>query len=151
MLTFNLEPFQNNIDAALQEVKTQRLIERIWSGDHTVWKSDPTEIVNRLGWLRCPQTMLREIPEIQAFVEGTQAGGFTRALLLGMGGSSLAPEVFAKAFTAQQGFLGLTVLDTTDPSAIHACWSGLDPERTLVIVSTKSGGTVETLSLFKFF
>jgi glucose-6-phosphate isomerase len=84
-------------------------------------------------------------------VEKVRGDGYTHALLLGMGGSSLAPEVFRKTFGVKDGYLDLAVLDSTDPGAVLAHAERLDPEKTLFIVSTKSGGTVETLSFFKFF
>ena len=139
------------MDRALAEMAQDRVIERIWAGDHTVWRPEPDEIVNRLGWLSGPETMARQLEEIRGFAEEVRAEGFTHALLLGMGGSSLAPEVFRKVFGVEEGFLDLGVLDSTDPGAVLAQTDRLDPARALFIVSTKSGGTVETLSFFKFF
>jgi len=80
-----------------------------------------------------------------------RTAGYTQVLLLGMGGSSLAPEVFRKTFGVKKGFLDLAVLDSTDPGAVHHHEKSLDLGKTLFIVSTKSGGTVETLSFFKYF
>jgi glucose-6-phosphate isomerase len=88
---------------------------------------------------------------MRALTIAARADGYTQALLLGMGGSSLAPEVLRKTFGVQAGFLDLAVLDSTDPGAVLAASDAQDPARTLYVVSTKSGGTVETLSLFKFF
>ncbi len=95
--------------------------------------------------------MQKRLSEIAAVVEGVRADGFNFALLLGMGGSSLAPEVFRKVFGAAEGFLDLAVLDSTDPGAVLAFAERLDLGRTLFIVSTKSGGTVETFSFMKYF
>jgi transaldolase/glucose-6-phosphate isomerase len=114
-------------------------------------KPQPTEITNRLGWLHSPDIMLEHVRAITDVVDAVRADGYTHALLLGMGGSSLAPEVFRRTFGVKEGYLDLAVLDSTDPRAVlaHAEW--LDMTRTLFIVSTKSGTTTETISFFKFF
>jgi glucose-6-phosphate isomerase len=127
------------------------VVERIWRGDHRVWKPEPTEIANRLGWLASPQAMLPRLAEIAAVAGEVRAEGYAFALLLGMGGSSLAPEVFRKVFGRAGGWLDLAVLDSTDPGAVLARAEGLDLERTLFVVSTKSGGTVETFSFLRYF
>ncbi len=147
----SLGQIQNQVDSALLRMDEQKLIERIWEGDHTVWKPDPTEITNRLGWLRIDETMPGSISQINALVDAVRNDGYTNALLLGMGGSSLAPEVMRKTFSVQPGYLDLAVLDSTDPEAVLEYSSRLDPAKTLYIVSTKSGGTVETASFFKYF
>lgn len=148
---FRLEKYQSNIDTALRDLRENDILARIWSHDHTVWKPEPTEITNRLGWLHSPEVMSQALPEINAFGDEIRAEGFTHALLLGMGGSSLAPEVFRFTFGVQAGYLDLAVLDSTDPGAVLAHANRLDPAKTLFIVSTKSGGTVETFSFFKYF
>ncbi len=132
-------------------MKRERILGRIWAHDHTVWKPEPTEISNRLGWLHSMDVMQSAIPEIQALVDAMRKAGYTQALLLGMGGSSLAPEVFRSIFGVQAGYLDLAVLDSTAPGAVLAHARQFDPASSLYIVSTKSGGTVETLSFFKFF
>jgi transaldolase/glucose-6-phosphate isomerase len=145
-----LGPYQEQVDAALEEVQRDRIIPRIWEHDYTVWKSEPDEITNRLGWLHSPEQMPSAIPGLRKFVADLRDEGYTQALLLGMGGSSLAPEMFGKTFGIQDGFLDLGVLDSTDPGAVLGWVNRLDLSRTLFIVSTKSGGTVETLSFFKY-
>lgn len=149
--TFHLGDYQNAVDAALEDLKTNRIMSRIWTHDHTVWKSEPDEITNRLGWLNIADRMIEMVPRLESLVNGVRADGYTHALLLGMGGSSLAPEVFRETFGVANGYLDLAVLDSTDPGAVLAYAEQLDPRRTLFLVSTKSGGTVETLSFFKFF
>jgi transaldolase/glucose-6-phosphate isomerase len=147
----SLGRYQAVVDRALANLRDNSLMSRIWKHDHTVWKSDPTEITNRLGWLHSPEVMMENIPEINAFVEAVRRDGYTHALLLGMGGSSLAPEVFRFTFGVKPGCLDLAVLDSTDPGAVLHHARRLDLKKTLFIVSTKSGGTVETFSLFKYF
>jgi glucose-6-phosphate isomerase len=139
------------VASALAAARRDRVVRRIWEGDHTLWKPDPDGVADRLGWLRAPQNMAPRLPEIASLVEGVRAEGFTHALLLGMGGSSLAPEVLRKVFGVREGHVDLAVLDTTDPGEVLEGAETLDPRRTLFIVSTKSGGTVETVSLMKYF
>jgi transaldolase/glucose-6-phosphate isomerase len=150
-LSASLGSYQDAVDTALAEMKNQRIIDRIWAHDHTVWKPQPTEITNRLGWLHTAEVMMDNLHRLEALVEDVRADGYTHALLLGMGGSSLAPEVLRKTFGVKGGYLDLAVLDSTDPGAVLAHAERLDLAQTLFIVSTKSGGTVETLSFFKFF
>ena len=109
------------------------------------------EIGDRLGWLTISDAMLERADELVAFARGCAADGLTDAVLLGMGGSSLAPEVLWRTFGATDGALALHVLDSTDPAAILAVREQIDLEHTLFVVSTKSGGTIETLSLFEYF
>jgi glucose-6-phosphate isomerase len=142
---------QAAVETSLTELRDHRILARIWAHDHTVWKPDPTEISNRLGWLHSPEVMADAIPTITELVDAVRRDGFTHALLLGMGGSSLAPEVFRKTFGVAENYLDLAVLDSTDPGAVRTQARRLDPAKTLFIVSTKSGGTVETLSFFKYF
>jgi transaldolase/glucose-6-phosphate isomerase len=133
------------------ELDKNKIIERIWQHDYTVWQSEPTEITNRLGWLHTPEDMVAEVDRIHQFVTQVKADGFTEVLLLGMGGSSLAPELFAKTFGTAVSGLPLRVLDSTDATAVQTYAKTADLAHTLFIVSTKSGGTVETLSFFKYF
>ncbi len=148
----NLGKFQANIDEAIARFWEQHIMARIWKHDHTVWKPDPAEITNRLGWLHSPETTMNAFDEINEFMTDVKNSGFTNALLLGMGGSSLAPEVFQLIFGVNKnGFLDLMILDSTDPAAVLEYKNQFDPTKTLYIVSTKSGGTVETLSFMKFF
>ena len=144
-------PLNRAAAGALADLENERIVERIWQIDHTVWREDPAEISNRLGWLHSPVVMSAEIGGIARFTDEVRAAGFTDALLLGMGGSSLAPEVFRRTFGVREGFLDLQVLDSTDPAAVAGHAERLDFSNTLFIVSTKSGGTVETLSFFKYF
>jgi glucose-6-phosphate isomerase len=146
-----LGPLASAVRRRLKEFDTDDIVSRIWSHDHTVWKPDPTEITNRLGWLTLPAGMRRRIPELKAFARQVAADGFTHAVLLGMGGSSLAPEMFARTYGTAPGALELTVLDTTHPATIARVEASLDLDHTLFIVASKSGTTLETLSHFEHF
>lgn len=141
----------NRYDKLLSRFERERTLSRIWAHDYTVWKANPAEITNRLGWLHTPFSMMRELDHLAAFAEGVRAGGFDHAMLLGMGGSSLAPETFARTFGAAPKSLDVSVLDSTHPEAVSAAEARLDLSRTLFLVATKSGTTTETLSLFRYF
>jgi len=150
-MSFRPESCRAAAGEARKAMAAGRVAERIWRKDHTLWKPEPKGIADRLGWLDSPRAMQGRLAEIASVVEGVRADGFNFALLLGMGGSSLAPEVFRKVFGAADGFLDLAVLDSTDPGAVLARAERLDLKRTLFIVSTKSGGTVETFSFMRYF
>jgi len=126
-------------------------IGRTWAKDHTLWKPDPTEITDRLGWLTVAEAMKAEVAGLREFAREAAADGFTDAVVLGMGGSSLAPEVFRETFGVAPGALDLHVLDSTDPGQVIALEDRLDLARTLFVVSSKSGGTIETRSQFDYF
>jgi len=136
---------------ALEEIRDQRVMQRIWAHDHTVWRDDPAGITNRLGWLHSPKVMAAAVPEMTAAADEVRAEGYEKALLLGMGGSSLAPQVYRLTFGVKEGHLDLSVLDSTDPGAVLSQAESHDPAKTLFVVSTKSGSTVETLSFMKYF
>jgi transaldolase/glucose-6-phosphate isomerase len=150
-LEFSTSVLSSWVGRAMCSAKRKKLLLRLWDHDYTLWSDSPDEIENRLGWLNLPESMQPEIGEIDKFVGQAKADGFDFALLLGMGGSSLAPDVFRRIFDAAEGYLNLAVLDSTDPQAVLAAAEKLDYRKTLFIVSTKSGGTVETLSFFKYF
>jgi len=147
----NLGAYQTLVDNAMADMAENEITKRIWAQDYTVWKPEPSEITNRLGWLHIAETMQDRLGRLEKLAENLRAEGYTHALLLGMGGSSLAPEVLRKTFGVSAGFLDLAVLDSTDPGAVLAFADRLDLKRTLFIVATKSGGTAETLSFFRFF
>ena len=138
-------------DEVRKALRENRFVERIRQKDYTLWKPEPKDITDRLGWLESPRAMMGRLSEIEEVVAGIRADGYTFALLLGMGGSSLAPEVFRRVFGVADGFLDLAVLDSTDPGAVLDYAGRLDLKRTLFIVSTKSGGTVETFSFLRYF
>jgi transaldolase/glucose-6-phosphate isomerase len=148
----SLGAYQEAVDAALEEMVRDCIVTRIWAHDHTLWKPEPAEITNRLGWLHIAGAMQAQRDRLQELVDSVRADAYTDVLLLGMGGSSLAPEVFANVFEGQIVNLPhLEVLDSTVPGTVLAQAQRLDPARTLFIVATKSGGTAETLSFFKYF
>jgi glucose-6-phosphate isomerase len=128
---------------------------RLWEADPTLWKADDEAhqriIANSLGWLDIAEEVQGQLEGLKDFVEDVRGEGFRHAVLLGMGGSSLAAECMFYALGLEPGYLDLTVLDTTDPTAIAAAEERLDLEATLFIVASKSGGTTETASLHAYF
>jgi transaldolase/glucose-6-phosphate isomerase len=157
------EPLKGAIVERVRLAEQEGVARRIWQHDASLWGGGP-EITNRLGWLTIVHSMRPRVGELREFVRSCVEDGLTDAVLLGMGGSSLAPEVLRASFAAARegaspngraagtdGALRLHVLDSTDPGAVLAVEHAVDLERTLFLVSTKSGGTIETLSLFRHF
>jgi transaldolase/glucose-6-phosphate isomerase len=124
---------------------------RVWRHDEALWGGPGPEIGDRLGWLTISEALLEDVPDLQAFAAACVDEGLRDVVLLGMGGSSLGPEVLRQSFGPIKGGMDLHVLDSTDPAAILAVEGDIDLEKTLFLVSSKSGGTLETLSQFKHF
>lgn len=150
-MTITSGDLKAKVDARLQEMDKSGVMSRIYARDYTVWSRSPKEITNRLAWLFLPSDILDSADGMEQFARDIVSKGYTRALLLGMGGSSLAPEVMRAVFGVREGYLDLVVIDSTDPDFLAAESRKIDPAKTLFIVSTKSGTTVETLSFFKYF
>jgi transaldolase/glucose-6-phosphate isomerase len=143
-------------DAVADRVKRateEEVAKRVWERDPTLWGGDAQtpEISDRLGWLTVSETMLEHAADLDALVTECREAGYTDAVLLGMGGSSLGPEVLRQSFGQIPGGLRLQVLDSTHPDAITAVQGSIDIAKTVFIVSSKSGGTVETLSHYHHF
>ena len=141
----------DGVEDALAGLRSGDVVGRIWRRDHTVWKPDPTEIVDRLGWLTVTDLMCEQAPALRAFASEVRDEGYRHVVLLGMGGSSLGPEVLRQTFGSAEGYPELAVLDSTVPSWVRWLTDAIDPARTLFLVSSKSGGTIETLSGYRYF
>ncbi len=125
---------------------------RLWQKDPTLWAPSPQpEIADRLGWLNLPEMRREQVDDLTAFATEIKIAGFRHVVVLGMGGSSLAPDVFRATFEPAAGYPVLVVLDSTHPAAVRAVEAQVDLARTLFIVSSKSGTTVEPLSFFRYF
>lgn len=138
----------------LSNAEEDGLAERIWKHDPTVWSGDPEDIATieqRLGWLDVVPRMRKHLAELAAFVESIRADGMQHVVLLGMGGSSLAPEVWTRVFGSREGYPRLVVLDTTDPVTIASVERSVNVAHTLFVVASKSGTTIETRSHFEYF
>jgi transaldolase/glucose-6-phosphate isomerase len=144
--------FDATVERRLEELARARVVARIWAKDPTVWNgdADTPEIRDRLGWLSVADTMAAETGRLAAFADEVRAD-FSRVVLCGMGGSSLAPEVLRRTFGAAAGYPSLTVLDSTDPRAIAAAVPERDLAQTLFLISSKSGTTLEPDCLFRYF
>jgi transaldolase / glucose-6-phosphate isomerase len=141
------------VERRLESWRAEAFGKRLWQKDPTLWTSDPKtpEIVNRLGWLDLPESMRPRLAALQGLAEAARSDGLRDAVVLGMGGSSLAPEVFARTFGPAPGFPAGRVLDSTHPAAVAALAADLDLARTWFVVSSKSGTTTEMLSFFYLF
>ncbi|MBI4312440.1 MAG: glucose-6-phosphate isomerase [Chloroflexi bacterium] len=142
---------QAAVDEALASLQRQDTVRRLWRRDHTLWKQDPAEISDRLGWLDTPMSMRPHLPALKDFAREARAGGIRRVVVLGMGGSSLGPEALRRTFASAPGFPALHVLDSTVPASVQAMSNAIDPAGTLFLVSSKSGSTIEPLSFYKHF
>jgi transaldolase/glucose-6-phosphate isomerase len=143
-----------DVHATLDQLQQQRFPQRLWERDPSLWKNDPAHqavIRNALGWLRVSNAMLGHLEALASFVQEVRSAGFTHAVVLGMGGSSLCPDVCRATFGTAPGFLQLHVLDSTVPASVAQIEKSVDLAHTLFLVSSKSGGTVEPISFFKYF
>ncbi len=152
-ITLHLGELQANVDAAVQRADKEKLIERIWKKDATLWKSDDAHkkiIANALGWLAVAEEMQKSVAEIRDFAENVRRD-FTHIVVLGMGGSSLCSEVVRRVFGKKSGYPELLVLDSTVPEAVRNLESRIDLARTLFIVASKSGTTTEPMMFHRYF
>jgi glucose-6-phosphate isomerase len=141
-------------DAAVEQARTEEWATRLFDRDVTLWSDDSDvqkSIAERLGWLGAPVDFADNVPALEGFGDGIVAAGFTTAVVAGMGGSSLAPDVLHRTFGSQEGYLDLRILDSTDPAAVAAVFDGLDPLKTLVIIASKSGTTTEPNAFLAYF
>src|ERR1700754_861318 len=146
------ERYADAVSTRLRTALDADVVGRIWRKDGTLWAPEGTpEVTNRLGWLDIAELTRGHVPDLDAFREELVSDGYTDVIVLGMGGSSLAPEVFRQSFGAQDRGLTLHVLDSPHPAEIDKYLKTLDLRKTLAIVSSKSGGTIEPNSMFKAF
>ncbi|HEV8489708.1 MAG TPA: hypothetical protein VGQ58_07985 [Candidatus Limnocylindrales bacterium] len=136
-------------DEAVARARDEHWAERLFDRDPSLWSSDSrvqAAIADRLGWLDAPEHFSAHIPDLEGFAQGAVAAGFRTAVVMGMGGSSLAPEVLVRTFGVKDGAVKLEILDSTDPDAVNRLLDALDPLSTLWIVASKSGTTTEPLA-----
>jgi glucose-6-phosphate isomerase len=147
-------PVPESVLHRIETLQAQSFGERLWRKDPSLWKTDPASqksIVGALGWLRVVEQMRGQLDDLAEFVREVRQAGFRHVLHLGMGGSSLAPLVFARSFAPADGHLRLSVLDTTDPASVAAVEQGLPLADTLFILASKSGTTAEVHALGEYF
>ncbi|MFO0774951.1 MAG: glucose-6-phosphate isomerase [Nitrospiraceae bacterium] len=139
------------VEQALQQLRDQRVVARLWERDHRLWKPEPTEIANRLGWLTLVEQPVLDQSQLNALRAHVRQERIRDVVLLGMGGSSLGPEVLRLTFGSRAGAPRLWVLDTTVPATVRAVSRAIRPAKTLFLVASKSGGTIEVMSLLAHF
>jgi transaldolase/glucose-6-phosphate isomerase len=131
---------------------SQNVAQRVWRRDASLWGGPGVpEIEDRLGWLTVSEPMLEHAADLHAFADQCRSDGYTDVVLLGMGGSSLGPEVIRRSFGDVPGGLRLTVLDSTHPDVVLGVRESIDLDKTVFVVSSKSGSTIETLSHYHYF
>jgi transaldolase/glucose-6-phosphate isomerase len=153
-----LGPFANNLPRRIQKLADKETIQRIHAHDPSLWTDDAegqAEIRKRLGWLDAPTKSRKLILQLAQLLNDCQESGYTHVLLLGMGGSSLAPEVLALTRGTQPGNdkpgLTLSILDSTDPAQVKTALENSDLQNTLYVVASKSGSTSEVMAFLEFF
>jgi len=152
--TLRLGSYARAVEAALDQLSNERIIQRVWDRDASVWSADPhiqAMIRNRLGWLQMPRTMAQQVDALRDVAREIHHSGITHALLLGMGGSGLFAEVCRQVLGVAQNSVDLAVLDTTDPTAIRSAHQHIPLKQLLVVVSSKSGSTAEISALSTYF
>ncbi|MGZ8437346.1 MAG: hypothetical protein ACXW4H_00955 [Candidatus Limnocylindrales bacterium] len=133
-------------EAAVRRARSEEWANRLFDRDVTLWSNDQrvgAAIAERLGWLDAPEHFANQIAALEGFGDAVVDQGYTTAVVAGMGGSSLAPDVLHRTFGSQEGYLALRILDSTDPAYVAATLDDLDPLQTLVLVASKSGTTTE--------
>ena len=139
---------------ALRTLEDRGFIESLWIKDASLWTDDGAQqalIRNRLGWLTSPTLMRQHADDLKEFADEVRRSHYTHILLLGMGGATLCPEVLSLTFGPKMGFPDLVALDSTDPAAVKAALGKINLPRTLIVVSSKSGLTAETIAFYAFF
>ncbi|MBI2192654.1 MAG: bifunctional transaldolase/phosoglucose isomerase [Planctomycetes bacterium] len=152
--TFSLGAADKNVQARLKELREQGFIRRLWAKEPGLWHQDPAHqkiIRNALGWLHVAGDQLEQMDRIRGVAEDARKAGFQHVLLLGMGGSSLAPEVCALTWGRIEGHPELLVLDSTVPAQVRRFEKKVDLAKTLCIVSSKSGSTTEPIVFYQYF
>ena len=152
--TLSLGQYNHAVLETIKDMDQQQFIRRLWRKDLSLWKDDPQhqEIIRHsLGWLTVAGTILENAEELKAFADRVRSDGFDHVMVLGMGGSSLCPEVLRRTFGRIKGYPQLLVLDSTDPATVRSMEEAVDVSRTLFIVASKSGTTTEPLMFYQYF
>ena len=140
---------RNVVDAAAAEWQANNKVARFWQKDPSLWTQDGEE--NWLGWIDIVERQQKDLAAFAALAADVKASGFKTVLLLGMGGSSLCPEVLSVTFGRQAGFPELHIVDSTDPVQVKAARDKVNLAETLVVVASKSGSTLEPNVLKQYF
>jgi len=152
--TYHLGQYQSEIDAKIQSLNDQDFTTRFWQKDATLWTQNAEaqqSIRSFMGWLDIPEVLTKAVGEIEQFAQEVKAAGFQHVVVMGMGGSTMAPIVFERSFESSEGGLPLSILDTTDPGTVAELEKSLPLAHTLFIVASKSGTTAEPLAFGDYF
>jgi transaldolase/glucose-6-phosphate isomerase len=152
-VTFALGPSQPHCDAALEKLASEDFLKRLWSHDASLWSNDPAHVAiikKSLGWLDIQQRMLESVPGLESFAEEAMQK-FDYAVVCGMGGSSLAPDIIADTFGEYDDYPQIYVLDSTCPQQIRELEEKIQIAQTLFIISSKSGTTTEPNAFYAYF
>ena len=143
--------WESYVAAAIAELDKREVVRRIWDRDHSVWDSDPTEISDRLGWLTVAGQMRQQVAGLRAFAEEIRNEGYEQVVLLGMGGSSLGALALEMLLGRANGYPKLVVLDSTVPDMVASVEAASRDAKTLYIIASKSGTTIEPNMLYRYF
>jgi glucose-6-phosphate isomerase len=147
-------PLAARVDEAVARIDRDGVVADLYAKQPSLWSMDPAvqaKIANRLGWLTSPAWVAPSLPRVQQFADSIRANGFTHVVLLGMGGSSLAPEVIRAVLGVNAGWPSFHMLDSTDPGSVAAVDAAIDLPRTVFLLASKSGGTIEPNSMAGHF
>jgi len=150
----SLGNYQAAVEKELARLKDDQFLQKLWAKDGSVWSDDPEEqqaIKEAMGWLTIVEPMLEQVDDLEKFADEVRSEGIEQVVVLGMGGSSLCPDVLAHTFPHADGYPSLQILDTTHPEAVEALANSLDLPHTLFVVSSKSGTTAEPLAFYHYF
>lgn len=151
---YHLGDYSQLVAHAAAKLDSDRVPARLRDHDHTLWSDDPAEISDRLAWLTLPTDMRSALPGLYEFADAVRSAGYRHVALLGMGGSSLGPEVIRQVIgstMADGAYPRMLTLDSTVPDWVAAATGQVDPARTLFAVSSKSGTTTEPLTFYAYF
>lgn len=153
-MTTEFGQYQAQIDAKLKEYQDSDFTTGFWNKQADLWTQDAKaqeSIRSFMGWLRVAETMVGEVGRLEQFAHDAKADGFTHVVVMGMGGSTMAPIVFENSFPKGENGLEMLVLDTTDPGTVRNIEAAIPLETTLFIVASKSGTTAEPLAFGDYF
>lgn len=153
-ITLSLGQYAEAVAVTLKDAAKANVIARIWEYDASLWKAEEAHqkiIRNSLGWLTVAGEMLEVSNELRDFAQGIAAAGFQQAMVCGMGGSSLCPEVLRQTFGKQLNFPELLVLDSTDPDTVDSFKQRIDLESCLFVIASKSGSTTEPIAFHRYW
>ncbi|HYL99764.1 MAG TPA: bifunctional transaldolase/phosoglucose isomerase, partial [Blastocatellia bacterium] len=142
------------VAAGIQQLVQQDFVRRMWRKDASLWKTEPEQqkiISTAMGWLTVVDLLLEHADDLKTFADQVRSEGYQHAVLLGMGGSSLCPEVLRRTFGRVSGYPELLVLDSTVPDSVRAVRAKIDPAKTMFIVASKSGSTIEPNVFHEYF